>query len=119
MAIEAGPVALVGIVRRALEINSVNMSAPTKLFDAFRLGPFALPDRVVMAPLTRNRAQPPGMVRGLLRPSITGNARSTSGTRRRSMAPERRDIPITDFGCVHGEPGTDLVMVRPSVLARP
>jgi len=42
------------------------MSAPTKLFDAFRLGPFALPDRVVMARLTRNRVQPPGMVRGLL-----------------------------------------------------
>jgi len=42
------------------------MSAPTKLFDAFRLGPFALPDRVVMAWLTRNRAQPPGIVRGLL-----------------------------------------------------
>jgi len=42
------------------------MSAPTKLFDAFRLGPFALSSRVVMAPLTRNRAQPPGMVPGLL-----------------------------------------------------
>ena len=42
------------------------MSAPTKLFDAFRLGPFALSNRVVMAPLTRNRAQPPGMVPGLL-----------------------------------------------------
>jgi hypothetical protein len=53
-------------LKRHLEIGSVNMSAPTKLFDAFRLGPFALPDRVVMAWLTRNRAQPPGIVRGLL-----------------------------------------------------
>jgi N-ethylmaleimide reductase len=38
------------------------MSAPTKLFDSFQLGPLTLPNRVVMAPLTRNRAVPPGMV---------------------------------------------------------
>ena len=31
------------------------MSAPTKLFDAIRLGPFALSSRVVMAPLTKPR----------------------------------------------------------------
>ena len=32
------------------------MSTPTKLFEPFKLGPIALPNRVVMAPLTRNRA---------------------------------------------------------------
>ena len=38
------------------------MSTPTKLFEPFRLGPITLPNRAVMAPLTRNRAIPPGMV---------------------------------------------------------
>jgi N-ethylmaleimide reductase len=38
------------------------MSAPTKLFEPFKLGPITLPNRLVMAPLTRNRAVPPGMV---------------------------------------------------------
>jgi N-ethylmaleimide reductase len=38
------------------------MSTPTKLFEPFRLGPITLPNRLVMAPLTRNRAVPPGMV---------------------------------------------------------
>src|SRR6201991_4325962 len=38
------------------------MSAPTKLFEPFKLGPITLPNRLVMAPLTRNRAIPPGMV---------------------------------------------------------
>jgi N-ethylmaleimide reductase len=38
------------------------MSTPTKLFDPFKLGPITLPNRLVMAPLTRNRAVPPGMV---------------------------------------------------------
>jgi N-ethylmaleimide reductase len=33
----------------------------TKLFEPFMLGPIALPNRLVMAPLTRNRAIPPGM----------------------------------------------------------
>ena len=32
------------------------MSTPTNLFDSFNLGPLALPNRLVMAPLTRNRA---------------------------------------------------------------
>ncbi len=32
------------------------MSTPTKLFEPFRLGPITLPNRLVMAPLTRNRA---------------------------------------------------------------
>src|ERR1700743_363173 len=37
------------------------MTTPTKLFDSFKLGPLTLPNRVVMAPLTRNRAEA-GMV---------------------------------------------------------
>lgn len=38
------------------------MSLPTKLFEPFKLGALTLPNRLVMAPLTRNRAVPPGMV---------------------------------------------------------
>jgi N-ethylmaleimide reductase len=38
------------------------MSTPTKLFEPFKLGHLNLPNRLVMAPLTRNRAVPPGMV---------------------------------------------------------
>ena len=38
------------------------MSTPTKLFEPYKLGPITLPNRLVMAPLTRNRAVPPGMV---------------------------------------------------------
>jgi N-ethylmaleimide reductase len=38
------------------------MSPPTKLFEPYKLGPITLPNRLVMAPLTRNRAVPPGMV---------------------------------------------------------
>ncbi len=38
------------------------MSTPTKLFEPFKLGPITLDNRLVMAPLTRNRAVPPGMV---------------------------------------------------------
>lgn len=34
----------------------------SRLFEPFKLGPITLPNRVVMAPLTRNRAVPPGMV---------------------------------------------------------
>ena len=33
----------------------------SKLFEPYRLGPITLPNRLVMAPLTRNRAVPPGM----------------------------------------------------------
>jgi N-ethylmaleimide reductase len=33
-----------------------------KLFEPFKLGAITLPNRLVMAPLTRNRAVPPGMV---------------------------------------------------------
>src|ERR1700753_551260 len=32
------------------------MTTPTKLFDSYKLGPLTLPNRLVMAPLTRNRA---------------------------------------------------------------
>ena len=42
------------------------MTAPTKLFEPYKLGPITLPNRLVMAPLTRNRAVPPGMVPGQL-----------------------------------------------------
>jgi N-ethylmaleimide reductase len=38
------------------------MSTTAKLFESFKLGPITLPNRFVMAPLTRNRAVPPGMV---------------------------------------------------------
>jgi N-ethylmaleimide reductase len=38
------------------------VSAPTKLFEPYKLGPITLPNRLAMAPLTRNRAVPPGMV---------------------------------------------------------
>ena len=34
----------------------------TKLFEPYKLGPITLPNRIAMAPLTRNRAIPPGMV---------------------------------------------------------
>src|ERR1700758_389438 len=38
------------------------MSQSTKLFEPYKLGPLTLPNRLVMAPLTRNRAVPPSMV---------------------------------------------------------
>src|SRR3979490_1324390 len=38
------------------------MNPPTKLFEPYKLGPITLPNRLVMAPLTRNRAVPPSMV---------------------------------------------------------
>jgi N-ethylmaleimide reductase len=34
----------------------------SKLFEPYKLGPITLPNRLAMAPLTRNRAVPPGMV---------------------------------------------------------
>src|SRR6516165_595396 len=43
-------------------IRKGHISTPTKLFEPFKLGPLTLPNRLVMAPLTRNRAVPPGMV---------------------------------------------------------
>jgi hypothetical protein len=49
------------------------MSTPTKLFEPYKLGPITLPNRLVMAPLTRNRAVE---VLSLVRwqPNITGSA---------------------------------------------
>src|SRR4030081_3788013 len=38
------------------------MTTPTKLFEPYQLGTMTLPNRLVMAPLPRNRAIPPGMV---------------------------------------------------------
>ena len=38
------------------------VSAPAKLFEPFQLGPIILPNRLVMAPMTRCRAVEPGMV---------------------------------------------------------
>src|SRR6201746_970015 len=39
-----------------------NNMSQTKLFEPYKLGPITLPNRLVMAPLTRNRAVPPSMV---------------------------------------------------------
>jgi N-ethylmaleimide reductase len=39
-----------------------NDMSQSKLFEPFKLGPITLPNRVVMAPLTRNRAIPSGLV---------------------------------------------------------
>jgi N-ethylmaleimide reductase len=38
------------------------MSQKSKLFEPYHLGPLTLPNRFAMAPLTRNRAVPPGML---------------------------------------------------------
>jgi N-ethylmaleimide reductase len=54
------------------------MSTPTKLFEPFKLGPITLPNRLVMAPLTRNRAVPPGMVPSPLAIDYYGQ-RATAG----------------------------------------
>jgi N-ethylmaleimide reductase len=42
------------------------MSQPTKLFEPYKLGALTLPNRLVMAPLTRNRAEPGSFVPGAL-----------------------------------------------------
>ena len=54
------------------------MSHPTKLFEPFKLGALTLPNRLVMAPLTRNRAVRPGMVPGPLAIDYYGQ-RSSAG----------------------------------------
>src|SRR5947209_3428081 len=46
----------------AIVRTSHTMTKPTNLFEPYQLGPITLPNRAVMAPLTRNRAVPPGMV---------------------------------------------------------
>jgi N-ethylmaleimide reductase len=52
------------------------MSRPTKLFEPFKLGPITLANRVVMAPLTRNRAVPAGLVPGPLAADYYGQRAS-------------------------------------------
>jgi N-ethylmaleimide reductase len=52
------------------------MSTPSKLLEPFKLGPITLPNRLVMAPLTRNRAVPPSMVPGPLAAEYYGQRAS-------------------------------------------
>ena len=54
----------VATATRAQETSRETGTGP--LFQPYRLGPFALPHRVVMAPLTRSRARQPGNVPGPL-----------------------------------------------------
>src|SRR5262245_13169101 len=42
--------------------SDIPAMSQNKLFEPYKLGPITLPNRLVMAPLTRNRAVPPGMV---------------------------------------------------------
>ncbi len=51
------------------------MTTP-KLLEPYKLGPLTLPNRLVMAPLTRNRATPPGMVPGPLAAEYYGQRAS-------------------------------------------
>ena len=64
------------------------MSQP-KLFEPYKLGPITLPNRLVMAPLTRNRAVPPGMVPSPLATEYYGQ-RASAGTMARILR-NRRD----------------------------
>ncbi|WJR80073.1 alkene reductase [Bradyrhizobium sp. NP1] len=52
------------------------MSTSSKLLEPFKLGPITLPNRLVMAPLTRNRAVPPSMVPGPLAAEYYGQRAS-------------------------------------------
>src|SRR6202165_4715841 len=52
------------------------MTTPTKLFEPFQLGPMTLPNRLVMAPFTRNRAIPPVMVPTLVATEYYGQRAS-------------------------------------------
>jgi N-ethylmaleimide reductase len=62
MAIAIAPLAAMHNCRPSVIPSGSHMSTPTKLFEPFKLGKLSLPNRFVMAPLTRNRAVPPGMV---------------------------------------------------------
>jgi N-ethylmaleimide reductase len=44
------------------ELEQTQASDPAPLFHPYRLGPFNLPHRIVMAPLTRSRARQPGNI---------------------------------------------------------
>src|SRR5450759_4366255 len=61
----------------AIHRKQQKMSTPTKLFEPFKLGPITLPNRLVMAPLTRNRAVA-GMVPSPLATEYYGQ-RATAG----------------------------------------
>ena len=50
----------------------------SKLFDSFKLGPITLANRIVMAPLTRNRAVPEGLIPSPLAAEYYGQ-RATAG----------------------------------------
>src|SRR5262249_31661252 len=62
MALAVAPVAAMHNCRLPVISSENPMSPPIKLLEPFKLGPITLPNRLVMAPLTRNRAVPPGMV---------------------------------------------------------
>src|ERR1700758_1765131 len=59
-------IALVAAMHKSLPIRHClepfHMSQPTKLLEPYKLGPLTLPNRFVMAPLTRNRAEPGSFV---------------------------------------------------------
>jgi len=59
---------------------------PTKLFEPFQLGPITLPNRLVMAPLTRNRAVRPGMVPSPIAVDYYGQ-RASAGIRISPLTP--------------------------------
>src|ERR1700761_6906240 len=48
----------------------------SKLLEPYKLGPLTLPNRLVMAPLTRNRATPPGFAPGPLATEYYGQRAS-------------------------------------------
>src|SRR3979490_1608873 len=50
----------------AAPASPAQVSGTDLLFSPYRLGPFDLPHRVVMAPLTRSRARQPGNIPGPL-----------------------------------------------------
>ena len=52
------------------------MSRSTKLFETYKLGPITLANRLVMAPLTRNRAVPGTFVPGTLAADYYGQRAS-------------------------------------------
>src|SRR4051794_21190684 len=58
----ANPAAMPMSFSPTIVLDPERMITPTKLFEPFKLGPLTLPNRLVMAPLSRNRAIPPGMV---------------------------------------------------------
>jgi hypothetical protein len=72
----------------ALLWENTRMSPPAKLLEPYQLGPIKLPNRLMMAPLTRNRAVPPGMVPSPLAVDYYGQ-RASAGLRRASIPRSR------------------------------